>query len=227
MATESYQHERLEMIYDELADSFDEITEQDRWNSLVDGLMIRTFCSRKRLPVNRWLDVGPGTGALSTKAARKPAPEAAVTAVELSSNMLAELSQRPELAGKVQPVHSSIEAYVEDWHGSFDVITAMGCLEFVPDMPDHLRRLISHLGQGAVLGMTYRTTDQARPQRLSQRSGLTKVEYDEYLYPRRLIDDTLGNAGLDIVHNELVENVYLPTPESPAVNYQFIAAVKP
>lgn len=148
MVTDSGEHdaatleenEAIELYYDDFAPHY-----VPGWRTLEHyGPLVADFLLRVVTPECRVLDVGCGPGQLT----RDLAPDVAVTGIDLSPGMLLAASEaRP--AGRYEQ-HDFHDALPVGW-GSFDVVVAVGCLEFCRDLPATLRHLADACAPGARL----------------------------------------------------------------------------
>ncbi|WP_337060542.1 class I SAM-dependent methyltransferase [Kineococcus sp. G2] len=115
------------------------------WRSLEHyGPLVADFLLRAVTPECRVLDVGCGPGQLT----RDLAPDVDVTGIDLSPRMLA-------VAGAARPAgryerHDFHDPLPREW-GRFDVVVAVGCLEFCRDLTATLRHLADACAPGARL----------------------------------------------------------------------------
>ena len=222
MSAELTPNDCMAELYDRLAPTYDEMVHDQPWNDLVEEITIRTLCERRPGPIRRLLDLGAGTG-LSTRVSRVFAPEAEITALDKSGGMLARLEESMDVTN-LYTVQGSIEDYVRNFNGSFDVITAMSCLEFVPQLPYYLKRIAAHLGQNAVMGMTFKPVSRQGPDMLFSYSH-TGLPVAQFLYPVRDIEASLEEKGLKIMCSDPIESAY-KIGSGPGVCYHFIAAAR-
>ncbi|NAZ88043.1 methyltransferase domain-containing protein [Kineococcus sp. T90] len=115
------------------------------WRSIEHyGPLVADFLLRSATPGCRVLDVGCGPGQLT----RDLAPDVAVTGVDVSARMLAVAAAgRP--SGRYER-HDYHDPLPEGW-GRFDVVLAVGCLEFCRDLTATLRHLAAACAPGARL----------------------------------------------------------------------------
>ena len=115
------------------------------WRSLEHyGPLVADFLLRTVTPECRVLDVGCGPGQLT----RNLAPDVAVTGIDLSPGMLA--VARSERPGGRYERHDFHDPLPSSW-GRFDVVVAVGCLEFCRDLTATLRNLADACAPGARL----------------------------------------------------------------------------
>jgi cyclopropane fatty-acyl-phospholipid synthase-like methyltransferase len=100
-------------------------------------------------PAMRVMDFGAGTGLVSSHVAPHVAK---IWAVDLSQAMLSELTAKPELHGKVEPICQDIVA--EPLGGmTFDAIISAMALHHVADLPTLFARFHDHLEPGGVVAL--------------------------------------------------------------------------
>lgn len=137
--------------FDAHADSYDDYTGNGAWTPnqyltvvldklVADGVEVRTA-----------LDLGTGTG--QTLAVVHTAfPQAQLWASDLSPAMLERAARKvPSAFFEI----ADISSYVADLTESFDLVTAVGCLELVPDLESVLPKLIQHVNPGGHLALTF------------------------------------------------------------------------
>ncbi|MFB9377010.1 class I SAM-dependent methyltransferase [Kineococcus gynurae] len=109
--------------YDDFADHY-----VPGWRSLqFYGPLVADFLHRSVTPECRVLEIGCGPGQLT----RDLAPDVEVLGTDLSPAMLAEArAQRPEGRYERHDLHDPVPG---EW-GRFDVVVAVGCLEFCRDL---------------------------------------------------------------------------------------------
>lgn len=120
--------------YDSLAHYYDAATAGDAWTP--NRYLVSDLAATHEAPTNI-LDLGAGTG-LTSAALSALYPQATITAVDFSSQMLA------GLLGKVpsaKVVATDIRSFVADAHNKYDLVVAIGCLEFLPNLTRLLPRL--------------------------------------------------------------------------------------
>jgi SAM-dependent methyltransferase len=164
--------EAIELYYDDFAPHY-----VPGWRSLEHyGALVADFLLRVTTPECRVLDVGCGPGQLT----RNLAPDVSVTGIDLSPRMLAE-------AGKGRPggryeQHDFHDPLPVGW-GRFDVVVAVGCLEFCRDLPRTLQNLADACAPGARL-LVGIVEDRNAPAGASRRAfsedGLPGVDMHSY-----------------------------------------------
>jgi SAM-dependent methyltransferase len=135
--------------YDDFAASYDDDT-AGRWtaNELLGALL--DLLGLEEEP-RRVLDLGAGTGQ-TVASIRARFPHATVVAVDASAGMLARLRQR---CPHVTTVHTDAAAFLRTDERSFDLITSVGMLDLVADLPGVLRWASARLRPGGSLVCTY------------------------------------------------------------------------
>ncbi|NIZ90555.1 class I SAM-dependent methyltransferase [Kineosporiaceae bacterium B12] len=128
------------MYYDDSAPSY-----VAGWRTLEHySPLVAEFLLHAVAPGRRVLDVGCGPGQLT---AELP-PGVSVTGFDVSPGMLAAArARRPDGTYEQHDLHDPLPA---GW-GRFDVVVAVGCLEFCRDLPATLRHLAAACAPGARL----------------------------------------------------------------------------
>ncbi|PPK90884.1 methyltransferase family protein [Kineococcus xinjiangensis] len=136
----SEEDEAIALYYDDFAPHY-----VSGWRSLEHyGPLVADFLLRTVTPECRVLDVGCGPGQLT----RNLAPSVSVTGIDLSPRMLA-VAGRERPGGRYEQ-HDFHDPLPESW-GRFDVVIAVGCLEFCRDLASTLRNLADVCAPGARL----------------------------------------------------------------------------
>ncbi|NAZ80614.1 methyltransferase domain-containing protein [Kineococcus sp. R8] len=165
----------MELYYDDFAPHY-----VPGWRSLEHyGPLVADFLLRTVTPECRVLDVGCGPGQLT----RDLPPDVSVTGIDLSPQMLARAEEgRP---GGHYERHDFHDPLPGGWE-RFDVVVAVGCLEFCRDLPATLRHLADACVPGArlLVGVVEDRTAQApgHTRRAFSDEGLPGVDmhcYDE------------------------------------------------
>jgi trans-aconitate methyltransferase len=144
------QTEAFRRYFDAQADSYDEYTGDGAWaaNQYLAGVLHTLAAGQAE--VRTALDLGAGTGQ-TLEVVHATFPQAELWASDLSAAML----QRAAL--KVPDAHfevADISSHVARLTRSFDLVTAVGCLEMVGDLMSVLPRLMQHLNPGGHLALT-------------------------------------------------------------------------
>lgn len=107
-----------------------------------------------RVPT-RILDVGSGPGTGSFALARQ-FPEAVVTAVDVSAEMLHRLAERASAQGIADRVHTLRADLDEEWPvgGCYDLVWAAASLHHLKDPDQALARMLATLRPGGLLAVT-------------------------------------------------------------------------
>jgi SAM-dependent methyltransferase len=182
--------------------------ERIRLAGLEDALDPGTRAHLNRLgvgPGTRCLEVGAGGGSVALWLAEQVAPDGVVVAVDLETDFLeAEAASRPCLELLRLDVTS------EDLPSGFDVVHARWLVEWLPDKPRALRRMVHALRPGGVLLIEepdfVTIFEAADPPsiRMVMRAAMAHLEATcpvEVTYGRRAVAD-LAAAGLMDVHAE-------------------------
>ena len=168
------------------------------------------------------LDLGAGTGQ-TVGAVLEEANVSHITALDISSHMLARLRQKYP-SPQVEVVKSSIEDYVRSTEDTFDIITAIGSLEFVKDLPSVLGRTALCLRPNGLLLATYIPAGEAGlTERTFQVPSLGQA-FTEYYWDASTIRDSLVSQGLS-VNEEFTVPAYQRGNEE--VEYIFMSVTNP
>lgn len=135
-------------VYDALAPTYDEMTTGNGWSA---NQRARDLLVPLGLAPARVLDLGAGTGQTAV-VLRELFPAAALTLVDPSPGMLA-------LAGGKVPdaevVAADAESFLRACDGEWDLVTAIGFLELLPDLFEVLRLSVARLAPGAHLVVSH------------------------------------------------------------------------
>ncbi len=205
---------------DVLASMYDAETQAEGW--AVNDLIVETMRSKLSTDIHAALDLGAGTGQ-TTQIVDNLFHPRDIVAVDASRKMLEQLKSKLTQP-KIQVVHSTIEDYIHDSDQTFDLITAMGSLEFVKDLPRVLGKLTTLLALRGTMLLTYiPQTDPDVSERTFQVPSF-KTAFTEYYWPANIIESTLASKGL-IIDAKNSFGAYQRGAET--VSYNFIAASKP
>ena len=135
-------------VYEALAPTYDEMTTGNGWSA---NQRARDLLVPLGLAPARVLDLGAGTGQTAV-VLRELFPAAALTLVDPSPGMLA-------LAGGKVPdaevVAADAESFLRACDGEWDLVTAIGFLELLPDLFEVLRLSVARLAPGAHLVVSH------------------------------------------------------------------------
>lgn len=141
---------KVALFYDDLAPHYDHeqfqtavaLSKRTEWELFLTRLP-ELFAAADRV-----LEVGAGTGIFTIPIARHCHE---ITAMDLSRNMLAELQRKTHEAGlgNIRAVLGNVEQ--EAIPGTYSVICAFSCLEYMVDLPRLLQKLYNHLEPGGTL----------------------------------------------------------------------------
>ena len=144
------QTEAFRRYFDAHADSYDDYTSDGAWapNQYLAGVLATLKASD--VEVRTALDLGAGTGQ-TLEVVRAAFPEARLWASDLSAAMLERAALRaPDAQFQVADVATHVAGLAE----SFDLVTAIGCLEMVDDLMTVLPQLMDHLNPGGHVALT-------------------------------------------------------------------------
>ena len=137
--------------FDAHAESYDDYTGNGAWtpNRYLAG-MLETLVADK-VEVRTALDLGTGTGQ-TLEVVQATFPKARLWASDLSAAMLQRAAVKvPNAQFEV----ADLSGYVAGLTRSFDLVTAIGCLEMVGDLMTVLPRLMRHVNPGGHLALTF------------------------------------------------------------------------
>lgn len=145
------QTEAHRRYFDAQADNYDEYTGKGAWtpNHYLAGVLQALVADG--VEVHTALDLGTGTG--QTLAVVHTAfPQARLWASDVSAAMLQHAARKVPSA---QFEIADIASYVAGLAESFDLVTAIGCLELVGDLESVLPMLLRHVNPGGHLALTF------------------------------------------------------------------------
>ncbi|MDB5186288.1 MAG: bacillithiol biosynthesis cysteine-adding enzyme BshC [Candidatus Saccharibacteria bacterium] len=205
---------------DALAARYDTETAKEGW-AAINRRVTDTLMAINPGAVGSMLDLGAGTGQTIEAVLSVVSPED-IVAVDLSSKMLEKLKSKT-FGQAVETITGSIESFAGTNTRDFDLMTAIGSMEFVQNLPTQLRLLSSFLKPGGILAFTYipRNAGETSSKQFSVPSiggGFT-----EYYWPHNDVIDAVMDSGLHIIRAEVFP-AYARGNEQ--VVYEFIAAQK-
>jgi ubiquinone/menaquinone biosynthesis C-methylase UbiE len=202
----------------------------DRYDALTQGSWLVNDLVVQALPADfgngpdaglKVLDLGCGTGQ-TISAITENTSVSQIVAVDASRMMLRNL-RRKHLSPKIETVNSTIEEFVPNCQEDYDLVTAIGSLEFVRDLPTVLGQLALCIRPKGRLMATYvqrMGTDEA--ERTFQLPSVGRA-FTEYYWEQEVINETLESSGL-VLDRDLQIPAYVRGDET--VNYTFISAAK-
>ena len=135
-------------VYDALAPAYDEMTTGNGWSA---NQRARDLLAPLGLTPARVLDLGAGTGQTAL-VLRELFPAAALTLVDPSPGMLARAGDKVPGA---EVVAADAESFLRARGGEWDLVTAIGFLELLPDLFEVLRLAAGRLAPGAHLAVSH------------------------------------------------------------------------
>jgi len=144
------QTQPLRRYFDAHADSYDDYTADGAWtpNQYLAGVL--ETLTAGGVEVRTALDLGTGTGQ-TLEIVGAAFPQARLWASDLSAAMLRRAALRvPDAHFVVADISSHVAGLTE----SFDLVTAVGCLEMVADLMTVLPQLMRHVNPGGHLALT-------------------------------------------------------------------------
>jgi trans-aconitate methyltransferase len=122
--------------YDALARYYDAATAGEAWTP--NSFLISDLEAIRDTPISV-LDLGAGTGHTSA-ALSALYPQASITAVDFSSQMLTGLLDKVPSA---KVVTADIRSFAVGTHQQYDLVVAIGCLEFLPNLTTLLPHIVA------------------------------------------------------------------------------------
>lgn len=209
--------------FDCIAPIYDISTSDGQWKA--NRLLARALA--KSAGVNRLLDLGAGTGQ-TLSAALAIAQPREICAVDNSAGMLAILRRRFGAVPGVRAEQASIDTYLaQAAPPRYDFITAIGSLEFVPQLPVVLRSLHRHLEVGGEVAFTYEPLlsakkGQQEPETTFSIASTPPEELTVFRWEPEEIRSALAEQGLAIIVDEYAPGVYQRGNQP--VDYRFVVA---
>jgi predicted TPR repeat methyltransferase len=145
------QTEAHRRYFDAHADSYDDYTSKGAWTPNQYLAVVLQKLVADKVEVRTALDLGTGTGQ-TLEVVHTAYPQAQLWASDLSPAMLERAARKVPSA---QFEVADISSYVAGLTGSFDLVTAIGCLELVHDLESVLPKLMQHLNPGGHLALTF------------------------------------------------------------------------
>jgi len=185
--------------FDSMADRYDDASSADGWS--VNEHLDRVLSGLTRAP-RRVLDLGAGTGRTSEVVARH-FPDARIDLVEGSPQM----AERARTTVPGAHVHvADLHDYLAETQVEFDLVVALGVLEFVADLSAVLARVATMLSPQGVLVLTYEPivhghVEQADPETTIPLPGGPLVIRRHHLGE---VHDALAAAGVAVTSSELI-----------------------
>jgi cyclopropane fatty-acyl-phospholipid synthase-like methyltransferase len=204
---------------DVLASMYDRATAAENWS--VNGLLAANLTGELATHIHSALDLGAGTGQTVAAIIDVVQPER-IVAVDASASMLVELRNKfPEPV--VQTEQTLIEEYAGRTSETFDLVTAMGSMEFVGELPNTLGKIAALLNSGGSLLFTYiPRADNGQSERTFEVPSFSAA-FTEFYWPSTEIENSLTSNGLVITHTDSFA-AYQRGDET--VTYNFIHAQK-
>ncbi|HSX16877.1 MAG TPA: class I SAM-dependent methyltransferase [Patescibacteria group bacterium] len=195
-----------QVYYEALAAGYDDAT---RGRYLVNDLVAARLAEQPSPEnIRSVLDLGAGTG-LTIETVLQYVQPTSVVAVDFSAHMLEALKAKFPIPG-LQTVQSDIDAFLVQNHAQFDLITAIGCLDLVPDPVKSLSTIGSHMASGGLFICTYEpqlasAADQAAASTTypRERDGET-WEFTVFRADREQVRQVLEAQQLSVVSSELI-----------------------
>jgi trans-aconitate methyltransferase len=145
------QTEAHRRYFDAHADSYDEYTGKGAWTPNHYLAVVLQRLAADGVEVRTALDLGTGTGQ-TLVVVHSAFPQARLWASDLSPAMLERAARKvPSAQFEVADISSHIAGLTE----SFDLVTAIGCLELLSDLESVLPKLMQHVNPGGHLALTF------------------------------------------------------------------------
>jgi predicted TPR repeat methyltransferase len=209
----------LEQYFDTEAQIYDKDTAEA--NFTVNQHLSESLKRHYRKTVTH-LDLGSGTGQ-TIEAVRNACQPEYVFAVDLSGSMIDQANIK--FPGLFQ-IKSDITEFLYKNKGTFSLITAVGCLEFVESLPDTINLLKEHLNKGGMVAFTYEPLLPESPnQNLSK--TVHKISEDDSLvvavnrWSPDEINNALVNSGLNIIEQSKI--IAYQSADGP-ISFEFVLA---
>lgn len=175
------------------------------------------------------LDMGAGTGII-IDAIKKYADPKRIVAVDSSAGMLAYLLRKhPD--GDVSIINENLQDYTVDSSETFDLITCLTVLEFLPDAPEAISNAGRLLNEGGTLAFSYvpREEGETRQRFVDDSGSLIARTVMEYHWRPEEIEHAVTDSGLTIVGRieGLRTQEYDEKTNTAERNNNFVVAVKP
>jgi predicted TPR repeat methyltransferase len=145
------QPEAHRRYFDAHAKSYDEYTGNGAWtpNHYLAGVLEKLVADG--VEVRTALDLGAGTGQ-TLAVVHTTFPQARLWASDVSAAMLERAARKvPSAFFEIADISSFVAGLTE----SFDLVTAVGCLELVHDLESVLPKLMQHVNPGGHLALTF------------------------------------------------------------------------
>lgn len=205
----------VQEIYDSLAEQYDEFTKNaayavPKWVSQLAGKFTKTS------PTVLDLACGNGWIAKTLKASLLQPPE--IHGIDISSKMV-------ELCRNSNLYHNVLQADLS--HGilgdlEYDLITAFGLMEFLPDCTQILKECHDHLSAGGELWVSFELANEiASTIEIPFKSGILR----RYLRSQQEVKRLVHSAGLAILSVESVVGYISPTSNK-QIPYLLVQAVR-
>jgi predicted TPR repeat methyltransferase len=174
--------------------------------------------------INDALDLGAGTGQ-TVGAILDHTHPSYVETVDIAPLMLRSLKEKFP-GPNVGVVPASIEAYVATCEQKFDLVTALGSLEFVQGLPEVLGKVAGLLTIDGTLLFTYIPRTSGMPETETFQISSFQTAFSEYYWEPNTIEDTLHDSGLRILGGKNFTAYTRGAKEPQPVTYNFVAARK-
>lgn len=218
--TDSNDLATVENYYNIISKSYDDNTTPHRWP--VNDNIVETL---KTIPHNAQslLDLGTGTG-LTIETVMQVSTPQKIVAVDLANQML-DILKKKHADIPMDFVQSSVEDFIENDTRGFDLITAIGVLDFPADLPQLVAKLGAHLNMGGLALFNYV---------LPQKEGQTEMTYPSKAVPGTLlpvhcwkpdqINAALSQWGKIIIDKDIPGHI--PKPGGERMRFRFVAVQK-
>ncbi|MBV8372576.1 MAG: class I SAM-dependent methyltransferase [Candidatus Eremiobacteraeota bacterium] len=176
--------------------------------------------------IGRMLDVGAGTGKSIEAVLRYAKPEA-IVAVDISREMLERLAEKYP---SVEIVHSDVAQYLATDPEPFDLITAFGVFELLPEVAPLLGALTGKLKPGGLFCFSYEPllvqhSTQGRSETTYRIDVSPNVTYTMYRLPAARVLGWVAGCDLLTLAHRALPDAYVR--EDGPVELRFVAALRP
>jgi ubiquinone/menaquinone biosynthesis C-methylase UbiE len=210
----------LENYYNAISQSYDDNTTPNRWpvnDNIIDAL--------KTIPHNSasLLDLGTGTG-LTIETVMRVSHPRTIVAVDLANKMLGILKKK-QADTPIDFVQSSVEDFIENDSREFDLVTAIGVLDFPENLPQLMTKLGRHITKDGLALFNYV---------LPQQEGQTEITYPSKAVPGTLlpahcwqpaqINAALAQWGEVLIDKDIPGHI--PKPGGARMRFRFVVVRK-
>jgi len=210
--------------YDHFARLYDVIAGEANWEEKAAQFIGKAVEIKSADTIRSAADLGAGNG-YSVRGIQKHASPERVVAVDISPKMLERFRASEGNGTAIETVEAPIERYVRESEDTFDLITSMSVLEYVPDLPDVLEHIPRLLNKGGVFAATYVSQAETSQHMATAESPFISSKITQYSWFPEEVERSLTEGGLTILHRDNSQPAY--ELGSQTVHYNFVVAGKP